>query len=121
MLIVCVFIFYIIYKGGNSKLYCFIFEKEDWGAWETIVKNFDYAVFREHNAYEDRPNLEAYLFDIITPNGNCQLIYWVNSGDVSVHDYPVVGCLSSFNKYHQKVVKGLLCEKFDFMKEVIGQ
>ena len=119
MLIVCAFMLYICSKGGNSKLYCYLYTRDEWNGWETIIKNFDAVVFDGYHANEDHPEAECYSFDIPTL-GDCHLNYWVKTNSVSAHDYPKLnGCLSTFGQYHQGVVKELLCKKFDFMREII--
>ena len=121
MLIVCAFMLYICSKGGDSKLYCFLYNHDEWKGWETVIKNFDTVEFEGYHANEDHPAAECYSFDI-PALGDCHLNYWVKTNSLSAHDYLVPdGCLSTFDQYHQEVIKKLLCEKFDFMKEVIGE
>ena len=118
---VCVVMLCVCFRGGNSKIYCFLFNHDEWKNWETIIKNFDAVTFEGHHTWKSAPWAECYAFNIQTLDG-CRLNYWVKSNQVSAHDYPNLDdCCSSFDKHHQKVVKALLREKFDFMREVISQ
>ena len=120
-LLVCSFLMYHCKKAGGSKFYCKVFERSSWNGWEKVIKNFDNLYFEGHHVYEDSPEANCYAFDIEIDNVECRMNYWEKTGDVSVHYVPGIeqGCLSSFDEYHQEVVKKMLCEKFDFMKEVI--
>ena len=119
ILVVCAFMTYLCSRGGKSKLYCRFFNNEEWRGWETVIENFDTIEFEEHIVHEESPKIECYVFKLPGFGNNCRMNYWVKTNIVSVHGYPDPDCLCGFDQYHQKVVKDLLCEKFDFMKDVI--
>ena len=122
-LIICGVMLHLCNKGGDSKLYCFIFNHDEWIGWEAVVKDFDNVEFEGYYTYEENPALDCYAFNLSMPDGSkCNMNYWTKTNSVSVHDYPgSENCLCTFDKYHQKVVKGLLYDKFDFMREVIDR
>jgi len=119
---ILVFMLVITTRGGKSKLYCRICEREDWRKWEAVIRDFDTTEFKGHHAYGNNPSIDCYAFDIVVDGVKYLLYYWENEGVVSMHGglFKQGKCLSDFDQYHQKVVKKMLCEKFDFMKEVIG-
>ena len=110
---------YFLRRGGKSKLYCWLFMRDDWNVWEKIIKSFDGIKFIEHNVFEDKPWLDAYLFELLIDGEPYELIYWEKNGFVSVHggteDTKKI-CLSDFDKYHNGVAKNMLRKKFDFIE-----
>ena len=120
--IVCAFFFVICTLGGKSKLYCRIFEQTAWFGWEKVIENFDTIRFESHSDYdyEDHPDLSNYRFSLDIDGTTCDLVYWIKDGNVSIHRFPgVENCLSSFDEYHQNIIKEMLSEKFNFIKEEI--
>ena len=113
---------------GNSLLLwwkkqdCYLFEHQEWVGWEKVVKNFDNIKYEEYFDAESTPNLNNYTFSVVIDGVENRVKYWELEGTVSVHGWVNgQGCLCGFDQYHQKVVKDLLCEKFDFMKEIMGR
>lgn len=123
MLIICIDAASGSKFGG--KLYMQIFEHKLWKGWEKVVENFDNIRFNQHHQFNDCPSVNNYEFILPIGECECELKYWEWTDTVSVHYFPdgdgETGCLCDFDKYHQEVVKDLLCEKFDFMKEVMGK
>ena len=124
ILIYVFFTLFICQGGGGSKLYCKIYERKDWKAWEKVVQNFNNIKFNEHLVFEEEPNLNNYKFELLIDNYIWTVKYWEITNTISVHD--ITGhsglpydCLSNFDKYHSNLVKKMLCEKFDFMREVV--
>ena len=106
----------IFYPQGNRR-YVYLFERSLWNGWKNVIAHFDTIKYMGY--YDnDNPYVENHSFIITIGDQKCRLIYWVFEDAVSVHDYidPKEECLSDFDKYHCKMVKDLLCEKFDFMK-----
>ena len=48
ILVVCLFLLYITGKGGESKIYCRLFNKDEWFGWEKVIENFDSVRYIEH-------------------------------------------------------------------------
>lgn len=38
ILVVCFFLLYITGKGGESKIYCRFFNKDEWFGWEKVIE-----------------------------------------------------------------------------------
>lgn len=108
----------IFYPSGNRR-YVYLFERSLWNGWKNVIAHFDTIEYIGHYNNDDNPYVENHSFIITISDQKCRLIYWVFGDAVSVHDYidPKEECLSHFDKYHCKMVKDLLCEKFDFMKQ----
>ena len=121
-LLYSIFTLYICKGAGGSKLYCKIYERKMWKAWEKVVQNFDGIKFIGHDFFEDDPKLNNYEFELPIDDFVCRIKYWEKENVVSVHGIKHFGiendCLSNFDKYHSNLVKEMLCEKFDFMREV---
>lgn len=103
---------------GNRRYVC-IFERRLWNGWKNVIAHFDSIKYIEYNECSLYPMAENHHFTITIDGHECCLMYWIKTGDVSVHDYidEKEHCLTSFDKYHHDIVKKLLCEKFDFMKQ----
>ena len=108
----------IFYPSGNRR-YVYLFERSLWNGWKDVIAHFDTIEYIGYYNSDDIPNIENHSFIITIGDQKCKLIYWVFDDAVSVHNYidPKEECLSHFDKYHYKMVKNLLCEKFDFMKQ----
>ena len=117
-LIFCITAFVIFYPSGNRR-YVYLFEHSLWNGWKNVIAHFDTIEYIEYYNNDYEPGIENYSFTITIGDQKCGLRYWVLDDIVSVHNYidPKEECLSSFDKYHCKIVKDLLCEKFDFMKQ----
>ena len=116
LLIFCLFLILIML---NNKLYCRIFLSKDWNWWEKIIKKFDSVEYLCDYNNEEEPHLENYTFIIILDEKFVHIKYWKLLKTVSVHYLPDDGCLGDFDKYHQKVIKRMLHEKFDFIPKDI--
>jgi len=114
ILVVCFFLLYITGKGGESKIYCRLFNKDEWLGWEKVIENFDSVHYIEHYEYDFNPMINNRKFSLTVDGTKCQIIYWDATDSVSVHDFPGVenGCLCGFDKYHANLVKNMLIEKF---------
>jgi len=114
ILIVCLFFMYITGKGGESKLYCRLFNKDEWFGWEKIIENFDSVRYVEHYECDSNPTINNRKFSLIVDGTECHINYWDSTGNISVHDFPGAenGCLCGFDKYHANLVKNMLIEKF---------
>ena len=122
LFVISTFFLVVCFNGGDSKLYLRLFERKLWKGWESVVENFDTAEYLEHYVSRTMPSVNNYKFIVMVDGQKRVLHYWESTGSLSVHeryDDESQFCLCGFDKYHQKVVKSLLCEKFDFMKEVI--
>ena len=113
-LIVGLFLMYITGKGGESKLYCRLFNKDEWFGWEKVIENFDSVRYIEHYECDFKPTINNRKFSVIVDGTECQIIYWDATNSVSVHGFPGTenGCLCGFDKYHSNLVKNMLIEKF---------
>lgn len=118
MLIWLVATIVIFYPQGNRR-YVYLFERSLWNGWKNVIDHFDTIEYSGHYENSYHPEVENYNFTITIDGKPCKLIYWLYDNNVSVHDYidPKEECLSHFDEYHCKIVKNLLCEKFDFMKQ----
>jgi hypothetical protein len=114
ILVVCFFFLYITGKGGESKIYCRLFNKDEWFGWEKVIENFDSVHYIEHYEYDFNPTINNRKFSLTVDGTECQIIYWDATDSISVHDFPGVenGCLCGFDKYHANLVKNMLTEKF---------
>lgn len=117
---ISIFFYVITKKGGESKVYCRLFNRSEWDGWENVIKNFDGIQFDYHHVNPD-DGIGCYRFKLVIDGTECYVYYWEDGQRVSVHDYPGVqyGCLSSFDSYHSNLMKDMLCERFDFIKEAV--
>lgn len=115
ILLVCIFFMYITGKGGESKLYCRLFNKDEWFGWEKVIENFDSVRYVEHYECDFKPMINNRKFSLTVDGTECQIFYWDAMDIVSVHDFPGIesGCLCGFDKYHANLVKNMLIEKFE--------
>lgn len=118
MLIWLVATIVIFYPQGNRR-YVYLFERSLWNGWKNVIDHFDTIKYIGYYNNNVHPDVENHSFTITIGDQECRLIYWVLEDTVSVHNYvdPNEDCLSHFDEYHCKIVKNLLCEKFDFMKQ----
>ena len=118
MLIWLVTIIVIFYPPGNRR-YVYLFEHSLWNEWKNVIAHFDTIEYVGYYNNNDNPYIENHSFTITIGDQKCRLIYWIFDDTVSVHDYidSKEECLSHFDEYHCKIIKDLLCEKFDFMKQ----
>lgn len=105
---------YITDKGGENKLYCRIFNKDEWFGWEKVIENFDSVRYVGHYESESKPEINNRKFSLVVDGKECYINYWDAIDDISVHDFPGIesGCLCGFDKYHANLVKSMLNEKF---------
>lgn len=115
ILVVCLFLLYIIGKGGESKLYCRLFNKDEWFGWEKVIENFDSVHYIGHYEYETNPKINNRKFNLTVDGKECHIIYWDATDSISVHDFSGIesGCLCGFDKYHVNLIKNMLIEKFE--------
>lgn len=108
----------IFYPSGN-RIYVYLFEHSLWNGWKNIIAHFDTIKYIGYYSNDDIPCVSNHSFTITIDDQKCRLIYWILDDNVSVHYYidSKEECLSHFDEYHCKIVKDLLCDKFDFMKQ----
>ena len=114
ILVVDLFFMYITGKGGKSKIYCRLFNKDEWFGWEKVIENFDSVRYIEHYEYDYNPTINNRKFSLTVDGIECHIIYWDATDSISVHGFPGIesGCLCGFDKYHANLVKNMLIEKF---------
>ena len=114
ILVVDLFFMYITGKGGKSKIYCRLFNKDEWFGWEKVIENFDSVRYIEHYEYDYNPTINNRKFSLTVDGIECHIIYWDATDSISVHHFPGIesGCLCGFDKYHANLVKNKLIEKF---------
>ena len=107
-----------VYPIGNRR-YVYIFEHRLWDGWKNVIAHFDSIKYVEYNECSRYPMAENHMFTITIDGQECSLMYWIKTGEISIHDYidEKESCLTPFDKYHHEIVKKLLYEKFDFMKQ----
>ena len=87
----------------NKKIYCYIFEHEDWKKWESYIRNV--SQFQYEGNY-------PLCCSFIVPNTDITAEVWKETGLCSIHDN--YGCvLSTFDKYHSKKIAKLLMNKIN--------
>lgn len=108
----------IFYPSGNRR-YVYLFEHSLWNGWKNVIAHFDTIKYIGYYSNDDIPCTSNHSFTITIDDQECRLIYWILDDNVSVHYYidSKEECLSHFDEYHCKIVKDLLCDKFDFMKQ----
>jgi hypothetical protein len=123
VLVMSLTMFVITMFGGSSKAYMWIVEREAYKNWEKVIENFESVKYSGHYTYPGGENayLENYKFSVDVDGMEWTIYYWKQEKGIGVHGLPNGACLSDFDKYHGKIVKDMLCEKFDFMKEVMEQ
>ena len=115
ILVVCLFLLYITGKGGESKIYCRLFNKDEWFGWEKVIENFDSVRYIEHFECETNPGINNRKFSLTVAGKECDIYYWDATDSISVHGFPGIRdeCLCGFDKYHSNLVKNMLIEKFE--------
>lgn len=104
LLLFCVVLFGGIFIFSNHRLYCYIFENEKYKLWEYYINNVDAIIpdpkYKQYNAIKN----------FIT-HDNKQLTYWGDEDNVSIHENDNTCILSSFDKYHNKLMVKTLKER----------
>ena len=109
----------IIFK--NNKLYCKCFCKKEWNLWEKVVeklKEQDGIIrVQKYNYY---PHLDSFHFDIEIDSEKYEIVYWVKTRSVSVHqDTKCILC--DFDRYHSNMAVEIMKEEikkaFDYADE----
>lgn len=101
--------------GGESKIYCYLFEHKDWVKWEKVIEKFDDIQYVRHDEYVSNIHLNSYHFILPVENRTCEIVYWEDEGGISVHDFEKDGdCLCDFDEYHSGLLRDKLSEKFGY-------
>ena len=109
----------IIFK--NNKLYCKCFCKKEWNLWEKVIeklKEQDGIIrVQKYNYY---PHLDSFHFDIEIDSEKYEIVYWVKTRSVSVHqDTKCILC--DFDRYHSdmavEIMKEEIKKAFDYADE----
>ena len=109
----------IIFK--NNKLYCKCFCRKEWNLWEKVIeklKEQDGIIrVQKYNYY---PHLDSFHIDIEIDSEKYELVYWVKTRSVSVHqDTKCILC--DFDRYHSNMAVEIMKEEikkaFDYADE----
>ena len=91
-------------NNKNNKLYCRIFEHEDWVKWEKVCQVLPELKLSIHYVSDECEKLNNYKFalpDIGIDDNHLMIIYWETTNEVSVHRIDTGACiLSPFDRYH---------------------
>ena len=109
----------IIFK--NNKLYCKCFCKKEWNLWEKVIEKL-----KEQNGiirvqkYRYYPHLDSFHIDIEIDSEKYELVYWVETRSVSVHQGTKC-MLCDFDRYHSDMAVEIMQEEikkaFDYADE----
>lgn len=109
----------IIFK--NNKLYCKCFCKKEWNLWEKVIEKLKEqdGIIRVQK-YSYYPHLNSFHIDIEIDSEKYELVYWVKTRSVSVHqDTKCVLC--DFDRYHSNMAVEIMKEEikkaFDYADE----
>ena len=109
----------IIFK--NNKLYCKCFCKKEWNLWEKVVEKLKEqdGIIRVQK-YSYYPHLDSFHFDIEIDSEKYEIVYWVKTRSVSVHqDTKCILC--DFDRYHSNMAVEIMKEEikkaFDYADE----
>ena len=114
---------YMTVVFANNKLYCKRFCKKEWNLWEKVIEKLKEqdGIIRVQK-YSDYPHLDSFHIDIEIDSEKYELVYWVKTRTVSVHqDTECILC--NFDKYHSDIAAKIIEEKikktFDNVNESI--
>lgn len=91
----------------NRRIYCFIFEHDDWKLWKYFISDANNIKFKDVSYLKDGTIVH---FDYC---GRYDIIMWYPYmyTDVTVHTYDNNCILCNFDKYHSKIMYNILIEK----------
>ena len=96
---------------ANNKLYCKYFCKKEWNLWKKVIEKLKEQggiihIFKS----DDYPDINAFHIDIEIDSEKYELIYWVKTNSVSVHqDTKCILC--DFDRYHSNMAVEIMKEK----------
>lgn len=96
---------------ANNKLYCKCFCKKEWDLWEKVIeklKEQDGIILVQK--YSDYPHLDSFHIDIEIDSEKYELVYWVETRSVSVHQGTKC-ILCDFDRYHSDMAVEIMKEK----------
>ena len=106
---------------ANNKLYCKYFCKKEWNLWEKVIEKLKEQggiihIFKS----DDYPDINSFHIDIEIDSEKYELIYWVKTNSVSVHqDTKCILC--DFDRYHSNMAVEIMKEEikraFDYADE----
>lgn len=99
----------IIFK--NNKLYCKCFCKKEWNLWEKVIEKLKEqdGIIRVQK-YSNYPHLDSFHIDIEIDSEKYELVYWVKTRSVSVHqDTKCILC--DFDRYHSDMAVEIMKEE----------
>lgn len=117
LLSLLVLVFCVVSVGGllifsNHRLYCYIFEHEMYKLWEYYLNNVDAIIpDPEYNWYDNNPSVNIYHTKQFITHDNKRLTYWGDADNVSIHEKNCDCVLSTFDKYHNKLMVKALKER----------
>ena len=106
---------------ANNKLYCKCFCKKEWNLWEKVIEKLkEQGGIIRVQKYSHYPHLDSFHFDIEIDSEKYEIIYWVKTRSVSVHqDTKCILC--DFDKYHSDMAVEIMKEEikraFDYSDE----
>ena len=109
----------IIFK--NNKLYCKCFCKKEWNLWEKVIEKLkEQGGIIRVQKYSYYPHLDSFHFDIEIDSEKYEIVYWVKTKSVSVHqDTKCILC--DFDKHHSDMAVEIMKEEikraFDYADE----
>lgn len=97
---------------SNRRLYCYIFEHEEYKLWEYYLNNVDTIIpDPEYKEYDNDPIVNIYNTKHFVTHNNKYLIYRVDEDNVSIHEKNCSCILSTFDTYHNKLMVKALKER----------
>lgn len=96
---------------ANNKLYCKCFCKKEWNLWKKVIEKLKEQEGTIHvQKYDDYPHLGSFHIDIEIDSEKYELVYWVKTNSVSVHqDTKCILC--DFDRYHSNMAVEIMKEK----------
>ena len=106
---------------ANNKLYCKYFCKKEWKLWEKVIEKLKKQKGIIHIfKFDNYPDINSFHIDIEIDSEKYELIYWVKTKSVSVHQGTKC-ILCDFDKYHSDMAVEIMKEKikkaFDYADE----
>ena len=96
---------------ANNKLYCKCFCKKEWSLWKKVIEKLKEqdGIIRVQK-YSDYPHLDSFHIDIEIDSEKYELVYWVKTKSVSVHqDTKCILC--DFERYDYDMAVEIMKEK----------
>ena len=96
---------------ANNKLYCKCFCKKECNLWKKVIeklKEREGTIYVQK--YSDYPHLDSFHIDIEIDSEKYELVYWVKTKSVSVHQGTKC-ILCDFDRYHSNMAVDIMKEK----------